>query len=120
MVDFTPTILGLMEVDHSAYKFHGIDASKDFESNEMKFVEDRTVYITNANKRWVAAVNNRYKLVLSPKDKPWLFDLEKDPDELTNFYNDPSYKVIGDELMTELYAQMEKYNEPLKKEAILK
>jgi uncharacterized sulfatase len=120
MVDFTPTILGLMNVDHSKYSFHGIDASKDFRSEKKKIVDDRTVYITNANKRWVAAVNNSYKLVLSPQDKPWLFDLEKDPDELTNFYNDPSYKVIGDELMTELYTQMERYNEPLKKEAIKK
>jgi len=58
--------------------------------------------------------------VLSPSDKPWLFDLEIDPDELTNFYKNPSYKKIGKELMTELYTQMEKYNEPLKKEAIQK
>ncbi len=120
MVDFTPTILGIMDIDHSKYKFHGIDASQDFESNKKKIVDNRTIYITNANKRWVAAVNNRYKLVLSPKDKPWLFDLKTDPDELTNFYNDPVYKVIGEELMTELFKQMELYNEPLKKGSILK
>jgi len=119
MVDFAPTVLGLMDVDHSQYKFHGIDASKDFESKKKLIVDDRTVYITNANKRWVAAVNNRYKLVLSPKDKPWLFDLKEDPDELTNFYNDPAYKKIGEALMTELYKQMAAYNEPLSKEAIL-
>jgi arylsulfatase A-like enzyme len=120
MADFTPTILGLMDVDHSEYKFHGIDASKDFESNKMKIVDDRTVYITNANKRWVAAVNNRYKLVLSPSDKPWLFDLEKDPDELTNFYNHKDYKDIAKRMSSELYVQMDEYNEPLKKEKIQK
>jgi len=120
MVDFTPTVLGLMDIDLSAYQFHGINASKDFESNKKKIVDDRTVYITNANKRWVAAVNNRYKLVLSPKDKPWLFDLEKDPDELINFYNNPDYSKIAQEIEKELYAQMEKYDEPLKKSAILK
>jgi len=120
MVDFTPTVLGLMNVDLSAYQFHGINASKDFESNKKKIVNDRTVYITNANKRWVAAVNNRYKLVLSPKDKPWLFDLQKDPDELINFYNNPEYSKIAQEIEKELYAQMEKYDEPLKKTAILK
>ncbi len=120
MVDFAPTILGLMDIDHSEYKFHGIDASKDFKSKKKKIIDDRTVYITNANNRWVAAVNNRYKLVLSPKDKPWLFDLEKDPDELINFYNKPEYSKIAEELQKELYDQMDKYGEPLKKKAILK
>ena len=120
MADFTPTILGLMGVDHSANSFHGIDASDDFKSTKKIITEDRIVYITNANKRWVAAVNSRYKLVLSPSDKPWLFDLEKDPDELINFYNNPAYKTIANSMTKELYAQMEKYNEPLKKESIKK
>jgi len=120
MADFTPTILGLMDVDHSANTFHGIDASNDFKSDKKIIADDRVVYITNANKRWVAAVDTRYKLVLSPSDKPWLFDLEKDPDELVNFYNNPAYKKIADSMTKELYNQMEKYNEPLKKEAILK
>ncbi len=120
MADFTPTILGLMDVDHSANTFHGIDASNDFKSDKKIIADDRVVYITNANKRWVAAVDTRYKLVLSPSDKPWLFDLEKDPDELVNFYNEPAYKKIAAKMTTALYAQMEMYKEPLKKEAILK
>lgn len=120
MADFTPTILGLMNIDHSSNSFHGIDASKDFKSPENTIIDDRTVYITNAHGRWVAAVNNRYKLVLSPSDSPWLFDLEKDPDELTNFYNNPAYKIIAGKLTKELYEQMEKFNEPLKKESLLK
>ena len=114
MADFTPTILGLMDVDHSAYKFHGMDASGDFLSKKNKVVDDRIVYITNANSRWVAAVNNQYKLVLSPSDKPWLFDLKKDPDEFINFYKDPAYKEIAKLMEDELYAQMKKYKEPLK------
>ena len=114
MADFTPTILGLMGVDHSANSFHGIDASKDFSSNKT-ISDDRVVYLTNAGGRWVAAVNNRYKLVLSPQDKPWLFDLEKDPNELINCYNKSEYKEIAKELMDELYAQMKLYKEPLDK-----
>lgn len=114
MVDFAPTILGLMDIDYSTHKFHGIDASKDF-SNSKKSVQDesRVVYLTNAGGRWVAAVNSRYKLVLSPQDKPWLFDLEKDPNEMVNLYNDTEYKDIASKLMQELYAQMELYKEPL-------
>lgn len=114
MVDFTPTILGLMNIDHSANKFHGIDAANDFLSPEKTVKDDhRIVYLTNAGGRWVAALNNRYKLVLSPKDTPWLFDLEKDPNELTNQYNNPEYREIASKLKKELYAQMKKYKEPL-------
>lgn len=120
MADFTPTILGLMNVDHSAHSFHGIDASTDFSSPEIHVKNDRIVYITNAFSRWVAAVNNRYKLVLSPSDKPWLFDLEKDPDELINFYNDPAYKEIANILEVELMKQMEKYEDPFLKNGITK
>ena len=51
--------------------------------------------IAQANSQWVAAVNSDYKLVLSSSDKPWLFDLENDPDELTNYYHDPQYLQTG-------------------------
>ncbi len=121
MADFTPTILGLMDVDHSKQSFHGEDLSKDFTGKDKVYADDRIVYITNAASRWVAAVDNRYKLVLSPSDKPWLFDLKEDPDEIVNYYNNPEYKTIGERLMKELYKQMETFNEPLlEKGTILK
>ena len=117
MADFAPTILGLMGVDHSAYSFHGIDASSDFKSKK-RIKDDRIVYMTNAYSNWVAAVNNRYKLVLSPHDNPWLFDLQKDPDETINFYNDPECKETAQELQEELFRQMELYEEPLKRKEL--
>ena len=33
---------------------------------------------------------DRYKLVVSSEDDPWLFDLDKDPDELVNRVGDPA------------------------------
>lgn len=120
MTDFTPTILGLMDVNHTSYKFHGIDASSDLKSRKTEIEENRIVYITHANQKWVAAIDNQYKLILSPQDKPWLFDLEKDPDELVNYYNVPVYKKIAERLEKELYTQMKKYKEPLQKSKILK
>jgi len=115
MADFAPTILSLMGVDCAAYQFHGTDLASDFKAEEKLIVNDRVVYITNAYSRWVAAVNNRYKLVLSPNDSPWLFDLQEDPDELINYYNNPDYKDIAAWLMKELYNQMEAYDDPLLK-----
>ncbi len=113
MADFTPTVLGLMGVDHTEYDFHGIDASSDFKSDETKITDERTVYITNAFSRWVAAVDGRYKLVLSPNDEPWLFDLKNDPDERVNYYKDAEYKEIGIRLTKELLSQLKKYDDPI-------
>jgi len=118
-VDFTPTILGMMGVEQSSYSFQGMDASSDFLSTEQRVNDDRIVYITNAGGRWVAAVNNHYKLVMSPSDKPWLFDLVKDPDELVNFYNDPKYASVAEEFTKELYRQMKLYDEPLLKKGTI-
>lgn len=119
MADFTPTILGLMGIKTSK-EFHGMNAAKDFKSSKKQLINDRTVYLTNANKRWVATVNNQHKLVMSPLDKPWLFDLKNDPDELVNFYNNPNYSAIAKSLKKELYVQMKQYNEPLQISELMK
>lgn len=49
------------------------------------------IFLRNAgtSPNWVAAIDARYKLVLSTGDRPWLFDHEQDPDELLNFYERP-------------------------------
>ena len=109
--DFAPTILGIMAMEQIPGS-HGKNASDDFLGSEKEVRDDRIVYITNAASRWVAAVNSRYKLVLSPSDDPWLFDLQKDPDELINFYNDPEYKQIAERFKAALIEQMKRYNEP--------
>lgn len=110
--DFAPTILSLMGVESDLPKFHGRDFSSDFVSDENKIGDDEIVYICNAGNRWVAAVNHRYKLVLSTADTPWLFDLERDPDELTNYYADPKYREIAARFRTRLVELMKQYEEP--------
>ncbi len=111
-IDFAPMALSMMGITHGLPGFHGKDTSLDYLGTDKEAVDDRIVYITNANSRWVAAVSRRYKLVLSPSDDPWLFDLEKDPDELINFYNDPEYAPIAERFQSELVAQMKRYGEP--------
>ena len=51
---------------------------------------------------WACAVTDRYKLVYSPKDDPWLFDLEEDPEELTNRFSDAEYQPIVRQMTAEL------------------
>ncbi|GAL63532.1 choline-sulfatase [Algibacter lectus] len=110
-VDFTPTILSLMQVKTDT-KFHGLDTSKDFLNNQKVVNSDRITYFAKSGGWWVSAVNDRYKLVIDKKEKPYLFDLEKDPDELINFYYNKDYKDIAKMMQTELFKQLEKYDEP--------
>lgn len=110
-VDFAPTILSMMGVEHKV-KFHGEDTSEDYLSKEMEVNGDRITYFAKSGGWWVAAVSDRYKLVIDKKEKPYLFDLEKDPFELTNVYNDKAYAKIAKEMQTELFRQLEKYEEP--------
>ncbi len=119
VADFTPTILGLIGINYTDTEFDGENVSADFLNNTPPEDPDRIVYITNAGSRWVAAVNSRYKLVLSPSDRPYLFDLETDPHEIVNFYNHPDYKDIANTLKSELIQQMEQYNEPLYEEGTI-
>ena len=101
-----------MGVDTAGQEFHGIDCSDEFLRDEAESREDRIIYITNAGGRWVAAVSDRYKLVLSRLDRPWLFDLEKDPDELNNCWDNPEYGQVRERLLSELNRQMKAFKEP--------
>jgi uncharacterized sulfatase len=58
--------------------------------------------------------------VISTSDQPWLFDLEKDPDELVNFYGREEYEDEFTRLEKELKRQMVQYGEPALKEKKLR
>ena len=111
-VDFTPTILSLMGLEKQTPPCHGKNATADLLSPKKVVDEDRIVYLRQAAGRWVAAVDHRYKLVLSADDKPWLYDLEKDPNELTNVYDDPLYRATAQRLKLQLVKLMKQHNEP--------
>ncbi|MDZ8120240.1 sulfatase family protein [Pontiella agarivorans] len=112
-VDFAPTILGMMGISETIPNAEGIDGSSAFLSKELEVNDDRITYVTSAHQNAVTAVNQRYKLVLTPIDDPWLFDLEKDPDELINQYPKPEYKEIGQRMKTALMNAMKRANEPM-------
>lgn len=110
--DFVPTILALMGAS-AIEGVRGIDASSDFVSNQKEVTDDRITYMSSTGQSWVASMDHRYKLVISTADKPWLFDLEKDPDELINFYNDANYESIAAKLKLSLKSQLKLYNDPI-------
>ncbi|MBT3379611.1 MAG: sulfatase [Lentisphaerae bacterium] len=109
--DFAPTILSMMGYAGQLPGCHGSDTAADFLGPDTQVCDDRITYFTNAGSRWVAAVNHRYKLVLSRNDRPWLFDLQKDPDELTNFINHPEYAETAKRFINHLVAALKQYSD---------
>ena len=108
--DFAPTILGLMGIP-GMENVHGINDAVTLMNDAREIVDDRIIYITDDENEWVIAQDTCYKLVVSNTDKPWLLDLEKDPDEIINYYNQPEYSDIAAKLMAELKHQMHMYGE---------
>lgn len=111
-VDFAPTILGLMDANQID-NVEGVNDAEVFVKNEKEHISDRVIYMTDSPfNEWTAATDGRYKLVLSCKEKPWLFDMKEDPSELINLYSHPDYQEVASNFQTELLRQMELYKEP--------
>jgi arylsulfatase A-like enzyme len=116
--DFPPTILGLLKTKKSLGKVHGRDLSGQFLSKTPVVNDDAVVYIRGVMSPlgplpyWVAAIDTRYKLVLSKSEPPWLLDLQEDPDELTNFYQKPGYLPAAQRLKGALKVLLGKTGDP--------
>ena len=110
--DFAPTILRIMNAGEIA----GCDGMNDaltFLNPESESKSDRIIYMSDSPfNEWTAATDGRYKLVLSCRDIPWLFDMQEDPSELINCYSDPAYRGIAQTFQEELLRQMRFYKEP--------
>ncbi len=115
-VDLYPTLLGLIGVDDPPTTLHGVDASTDLLSEEEIISDgDKIVFTFDGSNgsSWAAAVMKGYKLVISSSDVPWLFDLNRDPDEMINFFSEDGYSDIVQNLQTALFKAMKDYKMPL-------
>lgn len=67
-------------------------------------------------RRHYGVSTDRYKLIHFYNDiNEWeLFDLEKDPHEMNNLYNDPQYQDIVKELKNELIKLQVQYDDPIR------
>mgnify|MGYP003329044468 CR=1 FL=1 len=75
-------------------KIDGRDATALFTGSKTDWSDMAFIRSTSAGKPWLCAVSDRYKLVYSDMGDPWLFDLERDPDEMTNLFNNAASKKI--------------------------
>ena len=112
-VDFAPTILGLMALKN-LHEMDGTDFSELLmDPDRQEGWQDFTVVRSTAkNRKWIAAVTSRYKLVLSEQDGSWLLDLEINPDETINYIDHSENQKVVRDLANKLKAYAEKYDEP--------
>ena len=115
-VDITPSIMGLLEFPAVASD-QGRDLSSVFQdiASESSNAESPPVtFLRNSGTKpsWVAAVDARYKLVLSINDDPWLLDAHQDPDELLNFFRRPGTEGVAERLAKELRDYGETVDDP--------
>lgn len=113
-VDFMPTMLSLLGVA-TPNTVQGRDFSGLFGPSRPNEAAPRVAYLRQAGKGdrgWLAAVTDRYKLVVSADDSPWLFDLELDPDELTNFYDAESHRGIRGLMSKRLKQYADEFKDP--------
>ncbi|MBT7170940.1 MAG: sulfatase-like hydrolase/transferase, partial [Phycisphaerales bacterium] len=96
-VDFLPTALGLMNVK-TAGKEEGRDASKLFTTGKAPAGWEDYGFFRSTCKdsktcpKWLAVATKKLKFVVGPQCEPWLIDLKKNPNELTNSFADPAYR----------------------------
>lgn len=113
-VDLTPTVMGLLGLPADPND-QGRDLSKELAGvvrADSGLEPNRVTFLRNAGRsaNWVAAVDRRYKLILSVSDEPWLFDAREDPDELVNFYGREETRAVSRRLAEAL----KKYGEAMK------
>ena len=116
-VDFLPTVLSLMNV-RTAGKEEGRDASALLMGKTPPDWKD--IAYMRGTRSWLCVVTDSYKIVYAQEGVPWLFDLSKDPDELTNLYRQPQYRAVVRDLTGELLAYCRKYNDPRGEDAKIK
>uniref|UniRef100_A0A7S3V830 Sulfatase N-terminal domain-containing protein n=1 Tax=Chaetoceros debilis TaxID=122233 RepID=A0A7S3V830_9STRA len=94
-VDFAPTILSLMGIQHDV-NFQGKDTVEALVSEDLSPIDSNKVIFSAdySNGRWVMAVAGGFKFVIGRTGTPWLFDLHHDPDEIVNFIDSPFHEEI--------------------------
>lgn len=112
-VDFLPTVCDLMGVS-VPHPVHGRNAATLFRTGRAPadWIDVAFLRSTETQPGWLAAVTDRYKLVFSANDPPWLFDLQTDPDELINHRDRPEYRPVLRRLARHLLDYAQRFDDP--------
>lgn len=116
--DFAPTILDLAGFEVPA-DMQGVSFAEALRGNHMEQWRDSVYYhyfeypAVHSVKRHYGILTEKYKLMHFYYDiDEWEFyDLENDPNEMTNLYGSPEYSDIIQDLEEKLYALQEHYGD---------
>ena len=92
-IDFLPTAMALMDVAVK-HDVDGRDASKLLTGDADNWGDIAFLRSTSGKSPWLAAVTQRYKLVISAADSPWLIDMQEDPNELHNLFGSKDHHFL--------------------------
>ncbi len=110
-VDFKPTVLGLLGVARDPQD-EGRDASALLLGAPAPPTWQDVAFSRHAGGRWLMAVSARHKFVVRADADPCLFDLERDPAEQENLFNEPAQRETVRALARALLAYAERSREP--------
>lgn len=113
--DWMPTFLSMAGI-----KKQPVTAGRDLSSllEDVNLKSWNGVTFSRIHKKWLAAVDDRYKLVIgTSKSKPWLIDTETDPDEIVNHYGELLYKDVTLELANKMKTYIAEQKDPFGNEA---
>ncbi|MEM9586860.1 MAG: sulfatase-like hydrolase/transferase [Planctomycetota bacterium] len=110
-VDFLPTILTLLDAELPAAT-EGRNAAELLRGQAKEWQDVAILRASSDKPTWVVAVTDRYKLVVSANEVPWLFDLQADPNELRNAFDDAQHDAVIKRLARALIDYGERTNDP--------
>ena len=129
-VDFKPTILALMGIANPTID-EGRDASALFRGSAPDgWIDQAFIRIGGGPARatgagpgddndiaegagWLGVFSRRHKFIVAPNAAPSLFDLEADPDELTNLAGDSAHRATVRRLGAALLDYARRHHDPL-------
>ena len=113
-VDFFPTLFSIFDIKTDGS--HGRDFSSLLVDDASKQSDTWTDIAfargTGDKNGWLMAVSDRYKLVVASNDQPWLFDLERDPDEMINMIENSAYREIARDMGAKLENYCKEFKDP--------
>ena len=95
MVDFQPTILGLLGAPSSGRE-QGRDASALLRGQDVDWVDE--AFIHHSGFARAGVFTDRYQLAYVRHAEPVLFDRRHDPDQVRNLFGDPAHRGAVEEL----------------------
>ncbi len=110
-VDFMPTVFSLMDIPNQV-STDGRDASEWFQGKRPAGWVDQAYLRSTPGQPWLCVVSDRFKLVYSKDERPWLIDLSKDPEEAFNHFEKPEHAVVIRELTRGLMEYCKEQEDP--------